>query len=244
MCLGNHENSKAILEMKTSQHVKGIGSVVIIENPFTGTSSVAKLLGAQRPKGAHFAMVPEKARATMSKKKWSNATKVIVVRDVRQRFLSGAATFLADGLVESVDDLLTRLENFDSESEEAEWLRLLSPQSRWLTCNYQIVLTTGSIANFANHHQFGVSVFPRSNSPEKPRLTEAQIERVNALYQEDFEVFEKLRVWHPDPSQVWTLSGHCHSCTEKLAAKVSAESAETDSETKGDLPLDIDSLED
>lgn len=187
---------------------------VLIGIPRTGaTSSLVKLLGSrlQKVEGAGAFATPDELRKAVGESKWKRLKKITVVRSVPDRFTSAVVTL---GL--TVEEALKLMDT----TAVAEWPLPLQPQTRWLKCAMDVVLTTGAIASFANHNKFGRSVFPANVSPPpqpNQRATPAQLERVKAHYADDLKAFETIRVWHPDPAVVMLVSGRCKDCEAALA---------------------------
>lgn len=207
-------------------------SIILIENPFTGNESVAKGLGMDAFRLAEKWALPAVARKAMSTAEWKAATKMVLVRDPKARF-EAAATYAVEkgfdpnnhpefnGLLVSMMDtsavekgrlFLSFLTHFMEQAPV-----YLQPQSQWLTCKYDVVLSTLDIAEYFNKEVGRCCVrsnHMRSNRSLKASHVTADEVLLRSVYADDIDLFSRLKVWSPSPVEIRLVSGPCKRCME------------------------------
>jgi hypothetical protein len=207
-------------------------SIILIENPFTGNESVAKALRLGSVQGDPKWSLPADSRKNIPAEEWRAATKMVMVRDTRARFEAAATYAVLKGFDENnhpeFNELLVSM--LDTSAEEKGRLVLsfllqstdkapayLQPQSRWLTCKYDVVLATPNIAEYFNKEVGKGCVrsnHMRSNRALKASHVTADEALLREVYAEDITLLNKLKVWSPSPTEIRLVSGPCKRCME------------------------------
>lgn len=206
--------------------------IILIENPCCANLSAAALLRAERFEGIAPGSVPKKIRAVLPPGMWEEYEKMIVVRDVRSRFISAVAwALLPDSTLPAwllplrdCPDLPSAVtlavELFEGKAESDPLPIMFRPQVAWLASKLDTVVALQDLPVFANRRQFGTSL-TRTNVrvPRPPRLPMTLLERIDALYPADIAKFAKMPVWSPKPGVIRLLSGNCAECAAKKNAQ-------------------------
>lgn len=212
--------------------------LVLIENPGTGNEAVGRALGLS--KVARPSAFPLEARMAVQDtpelvggRPWTDCTKIILVRDIRARFESMATKLVSLGKQDHytpefnslMDDMpacspkerATRILEFmrDDNVVPAELL----PQSRWLRCKFDLILSTQDIAEYFNR-VVGKSCLRingyRSNPLMRAHYVSVESETLlREVYAADYDLFHRLRVWSPVPGEIRLVNGPCRRCNDE-----------------------------
>jgi len=215
----------------------GDSKIILVENPFTGNTSVGRGLGLNDVQNVDKWATPDKGREKFGAG-WRDAKKVVLVREVRARFESAAAFALTnpDKYTGAFGDVLkAALKDCPSMMGKAEkllrWL-IVTPdadrpvsfrnQSNWLKGKFDVVLSTHDIAAYFNTNRLR-TVLRAPLIASLPSSVKADARPwqnlLNEAYSVDIELFSKLRVWGEDPKTIRLLGGDCAVCTRKAATK-------------------------
>ena len=220
-------------------------SVILIENPLCGNKSLAESLDLEISVGEWE--IPAEVRKDESIN-WSEVETYILVRDVKERFLSGVSLACQDpsilksskaseGVSESLEEICNTQTNdyayhaaqfvkVLSSADTSEWPVFLRPQSDWLSSKFTYTLRARDLVEFCGSKSLKNPL--RGKSFNRGRntkvLNQESEEGFRKLYSADFDRFTKLRLWAEDDTRVRLIDGYCEECEQKLAAKNSRES--------------------
>jgi hypothetical protein len=207
-------------------------SIILIENPFTGNESVAKGLRLESLQGAPKWELPSEARKRFAADDWKAAKKIVLVRDPRARFEAAATYAVAKGFDQNnhpeFNGLLVSMMDTSAEEKGRLFLSFLThfmdqapvyfqPQSAWLTCKYDVVLSTRDIAEYFNREVGGCCIrsnHMRSNRSLKASHVTADEALLRSVYADDIDLLGRLKVWSPSPVEIRLVSGPCKRCME------------------------------
>lgn len=235
---------------------------LLVENPGTGNVSVAQALGLRPVQGVPPHSRPADKRLSFDDAPqgwgWSDMFKVVLVRDPAARFATLATALYAAspeerlGLSGEVRELLEENADASKMQKGKALLRFLLDggcvtdaflsQRSWLTFKPDAIIATPDIAEWFNKvggttcHRLNTF---RSNPTMRLFHVDADEAMVRELYKEDYELFTKLRVWHPDPQVVRLVSGPCRKCSSHLAA-LGAAKAEDAADSTPPVPPAMD----
>ena len=211
--------------------------IILIENPLTGNDSFSrafKLSGNEK-----WASPLDIREAEDTSKIWDKFTKVILVRDPVDRFLSGCALLINSeekelkelGVSEEfLSDKLPKIKEASKEDKaitileeiKGEEITFFLPQSNWLKSKFDLVICTRDLAQYFS--SLGLSVkrspkFASSNGWEKVDFNRNDGELLKIFsetYKADLELFETMLVWSAKPDKLRFVKGDCLPCEEKL----------------------------
>lgn len=219
-------------------------TIVLIENPLTGNDSFARALRLSRVSEDDKWSTPSRVRKVWTR--WDEAKKIVLVRDPKERFESGASLaylLLTEDLHDESDapefwlhltesylfektanqrafDVLSFLSNNPVES----WPVFLRPQRLWLSAKFDIVLATHNIAEFFNVEGkvscIRSNQFASKNTPNRVRIGDSKTNALfNEVYRDDIDFLNRVRLWSPNPEKIRLISGYCAECARKQNAK-------------------------
>lgn len=211
-------------------------SVILIENPLTGSTFLGRGFGltdGQYPKWCK----PSDARELVGEDVWRAARKVVAVRLPASRFVSGVSLCLRSttfelrdaGASEAFVSLVGKLKDIPE-----SWLRgarvlsfltehgldgnapvWMHPQKEWLSAMFDTVVASHDIAEFITVE---LKTFVRTGSSANVGSNRASLENrllpvFQKLYHEDDAMFSRLLVWSRKPGKVRLISGYCETCS-------------------------------
>jgi hypothetical protein len=207
-------------------------SIILIENPLTGNESFATAMGLKDTLELAKYVRPTDARSVMPRQTWDSAQKVILVRDPVQRLESAVTlAFLNAGSAdfsEPFNDLLMSSRGGKPEERTTAVLEFLQssmdlapefflPQNRWLTAKFDLILATRDIAQYFNT-VVGKCCLKKNAIKSNPqyRVFRGSVKSplLKQVYAEDYALFDRLRVWSPDPRIIRLVEGNCKRCMQ------------------------------
>lgn len=217
-------------------------SVILVENPLTGSAAFGKARGLAPVGGVDRLATPEVIRKKWPGL-WDKAQKIVLVRPPADRFASATTRAMTapDSEVKNYPEAFRKLlsslraTRMTPEERGMEFLkamvggmnlpRFFAPQCEWLRSRFSLVLSTADIPAFFNA-EGRVTCTPTNlfaADPEKRMWRGTAYGEENGkllveFYAKDFELFDRLMVWGPDPSKVRLVTGYCAACTAKRKA--------------------------
>jgi hypothetical protein len=212
------------------------GSIILIENPRTGSESVSKALGLSPHESLPRWATPNEARHHFPS--WRDAKKIVLVRDPYARFLSGvqlACLYNEQSLIDMPPLFAAVLDEVSDRSPAVradailDYMKaggavptFLQPQKQWLSCKVDVILATSDIAEYFNK-EVGKCCL-RSNESKavagwQGRRAAPSDALLREVYAEDFALIAKLSVWSPDPKRVRLVAGFCPTCDRQPEKK-------------------------
>ena len=189
----------------------------------TGNEAIGSALGLNpRREDESPYLLPTEARKLFDPEAWKERKKMILVRLPDARFASAAARWCRENNAhKELNPYQRAAAVFDQVLQGEEYPIYFRPQSEWLTCQYDLILATHDIALWANINQIFVArqTWNHYGSPYHCLVSPALLVSLKKFYEEDYQKFETLPLWSPDPSVVRLLRGFCPPCEEKMVEK-------------------------